>query len=149
MYLVISLAVKVQQHLCVSGEVVAVHCAFTEPRTTCLHHITLQKRTDAIVSSFFFFFFCLSSLHLPKPSLRHQEMMSYRQKRRLFLFNCCFCLLAVYFYRRHNKYCEAGSECNISTVLSFTPPMFLSAIVPFWGTHKFLPMIIHFFCLTS
>jgi len=62
-------------------------------------------------------------------------MRSHRLKRRLFLFNCCICLLAVYFYRRHNKYCEAGSECNISTVLSFTPPMFLSAIVPFWVVH--------------
>lgn len=69
-YLFISVAVKVQQCVCVcvSGEVVAVLCAFTEPRPSCLHHIMLQKRTDAIVSSFFFFF-RLSSLHLPKPSL--------------------------------------------------------------------------------
>lgn len=48
-YLYISIAVWMQQCLCVSGEVVAVLCAFTEPRPTCLPHITLQKRTDAIV----------------------------------------------------------------------------------------------------
>ncbi|XP_016314578.1 post-GPI attachment to proteins factor 2-like [Sinocyclocheilus anshuiensis] len=74
-------------------------CALTEPRPTCLPHITLQKRTDDI------------------------EMMSYRQKFRLFLFNGFFCLLAAYFYKRHNTYCETGiytlfALCEYLVVLS-------------------------------
>lgn len=39
-----------------------------------------------------------------------QEMTSYRWKVRLFLFNVSCCLAAAYFFRRHNKYCEAGGE---------------------------------------
>ncbi|KAF3705486.1 Post-GPI attachment to proteins factor 2 FGF receptor-activating protein 1 [Channa argus] len=37
-----------------------------------------------------------------------EEMTSYRWKMRLFLFNCSCCLVAYYFFRRHNKYCEPG-----------------------------------------
>uniref|UniRef100_A0A8C1IJC4 Acyltransferase PGAP2 n=1 Tax=Cyprinus carpio TaxID=7962 RepID=A0A8C1IJC4_CYPCA len=47
---------------------------------------------------------------IAKYSLSAEEMMSYRQKFRLFLFNGFFCLLAAYFYKRHNTYCEAGSS---------------------------------------
>uniref|UniRef100_A0A671N6K1 Acyltransferase PGAP2 n=1 Tax=Sinocyclocheilus anshuiensis TaxID=1608454 RepID=A0A671N6K1_9TELE len=51
------------------------------------------------------------------------EMMSYRQKFRLFLFNGFFCLLAAYFYKRHNTYCETGiytlfALCEYLVVLS-------------------------------
>ncbi|KAK2827975.1 hypothetical protein Q5P01_019009 [Channa striata] len=37
-----------------------------------------------------------------------EEMTSYRWKMRLFLFNSSCCLVAYYFFRRHNKYCEPG-----------------------------------------
>lgn len=42
-----------------------------------------------------------------------QEMTSYRCKVRLFLFNAILALAAFYFFRRHNKYCEPGSEFHI------------------------------------
>ncbi|TDH05378.1 hypothetical protein EPR50_G00142980 [Perca flavescens] len=37
-----------------------------------------------------------------------KEKTSYRWKLRLCLFNVSCCLAAAYFFRRHNKYCEAG-----------------------------------------
>ncbi|XP_039882977.1 post-GPI attachment to proteins factor 2-like [Simochromis diagramma] len=37
-----------------------------------------------------------------------EEVTSYRWKLRLFLFNISCCVIAAYFFRRHNKYCEAG-----------------------------------------
>lgn len=37
-----------------------------------------------------------------------EEVTSYRWKLRLFLFNISCCAVAAYFFRRHNKYCEAG-----------------------------------------
>ncbi|XP_066501795.1 post-GPI attachment to proteins factor 2 [Hoplias malabaricus] len=43
--------------------------------------------------------------HFIAESLK-QEMTSYRYKIRLFLLNFCSCLVAGYFYWRHNKYCE-------------------------------------------
>ncbi|KAI7796375.1 putative post-GPI attachment to proteins factor 2 [Triplophysa rosa] len=60
---------------------------------------------------------------IAKYSLSAEEMMSYRHKFRLFLFNGCFCLLAFYFFRRHNTYCEAGiytlfAFCEYLVVLS-------------------------------
>ncbi len=39
-------------------------------------------------------------------------MTSYRWKARLFLFNVSCCVAAAYFFRRHNKFCEAGGECQ-------------------------------------
>lgn len=39
-----------------------------------------------------------------------QEITSQRWKLRLFLFNVGCCLAAAYFFRRHNKFCEAGGE---------------------------------------
>lgn len=42
----------------------------------------------------------------------HQEILSQRWKLRLFLFNISCCLAAAYFFRRHNKFCEPGSECS-------------------------------------
>ncbi|XP_034033475.1 post-GPI attachment to proteins factor 2 [Thalassophryne amazonica] len=41
-------------------------------------------------------------------SLNPEEVVSYRWKLRLFLFNVSCCLAASYFFRRHNKYCEPG-----------------------------------------
>ncbi|XP_031698545.1 post-GPI attachment to proteins factor 2-like [Anarrhichthys ocellatus] len=37
-----------------------------------------------------------------------QEVKSFRWKLRLFLFNVGCCLAAVYFFTRHNKFCETG-----------------------------------------
>ncbi|XP_029375877.1 acyltransferase PGAP2 [Echeneis naucrates] len=37
-----------------------------------------------------------------------EEVMSYRRKVQLFLFNAICCLAALYFFRRHNNYCETG-----------------------------------------
>ncbi|RXN07280.1 post-GPI attachment to s factor 2-like isoform X1 [Labeo rohita] len=60
---------------------------------------------------------------IAKYSLSEEEMMSSRLKSRLFLFNLFFCLLAAYFYRRHNTYCETGiytlfALCEYLVVLS-------------------------------
>lgn len=58
-----------------------------------------------------------------KYSISSEEMMSYWFKLRLFLFNGGFCVLAFYFYRRHNTYCEEGiytcfAVCEYLVVLS-------------------------------
>ncbi|KAM3601656.1 uncharacterized protein V6R79_016349 [Siganus canaliculatus] len=37
-----------------------------------------------------------------------EEVTSYHYKVRLFLFNVTCCLVAAYFFRRHNNHCEAG-----------------------------------------
>ncbi|XP_029029108.1 post-GPI attachment to proteins factor 2 [Betta splendens] len=37
-----------------------------------------------------------------------EEVTSCGWKMRLFIFNCICCLVAYYFFRRHNKYCEPG-----------------------------------------
>lgn len=37
-----------------------------------------------------------------------EEVTSYHWKLRLFLLNISCCAVAAYFFRRHNKYCEAG-----------------------------------------
>ncbi|XP_051960714.1 post-GPI attachment to proteins factor 2-like [Xyrauchen texanus] len=60
---------------------------------------------------------------IERHSLSAEDMMSYRHKRRLFIFNVFFCLLALYFYRRHNSYCEPGiytffAVCEYLVVLS-------------------------------
>ncbi|KAL1252771.1 hypothetical protein QQF64_017464 [Cirrhinus molitorella] len=60
---------------------------------------------------------------ISKYSPNAEEMKSYRLKSRLFLFNLFFCLLAAYFYRRHNTYCETGiytsfALCEYLVVLS-------------------------------
>lgn len=52
-----------------------------------------------------------------------QEITSFVWKVRLFLFNGICCLIAYYFFRRHNKYCEPFSKCrrpapDISKLLS-------------------------------
>lgn len=46
----------------------------------------------------------------PTFSSPSQEITSQRWKLRLFLFNVSCCLAAAYFFRRHNKFCEAGGE---------------------------------------
>lgn len=43
-----------------------------------------------------------------KMDMSPEEVRSYRWKLRLFLFNVSCCLAAAYFFRRHNKLCEAG-----------------------------------------
>lgn len=45
-----------------------------------------------------------------KMSCLLQEITSQCWKLRLFLFNIGCCLAAAYFFRRHNKFCEAGGE---------------------------------------
>ncbi|XP_057676761.1 post-GPI attachment to proteins factor 2 isoform X2 [Corythoichthys intestinalis] len=40
--------------------------------------------------------------------VKKEELMSFRWKLRLLLFNLSCCLAAAYFFRRHNKHCEAG-----------------------------------------
>ncbi|XP_075909572.1 acyltransferase PGAP2 isoform X2 [Petromyzon marinus] len=52
-----------------------------------------------------------------------EERRSYLWKRRLAATNLLFCLLAVYFYMRHNRYCEPGvytlfALCEYAVVLS-------------------------------
>uniref|UniRef100_A0A4W5PZZ8 Acyltransferase PGAP2 n=1 Tax=Hucho hucho TaxID=62062 RepID=A0A4W5PZZ8_9TELE len=60
---------------------------------------------------------------IQKFSLNPEEFTSFRWKVRFFLFNVIFCLVATYFYRRHNKYCEPGiytlfALCEYLVVLS-------------------------------
>uniref|UniRef100_A0AAY5KW31 Acyltransferase PGAP2 n=1 Tax=Esox lucius TaxID=8010 RepID=A0AAY5KW31_ESOLU len=45
---------------------------------------------------------------IKKFSLNPEELVSFRWKVRLFVFNVSCCLIAAYFFRRHNKYCEPG-----------------------------------------
>lgn len=45
---------------------------------------------------------------IQRHSLHSEEVMSYRWKLRLFLFNISCCGAAAYFFRRHNKFCEHG-----------------------------------------
>lgn len=47
-----------------------------------------------------------------------QEITSQRWKLRIFLFNVSCCLAAAYFFRRHNKFCEAGGEHDEPKVIS-------------------------------
>lgn len=54
----------------------------------------------------------------------YQEIVSQCWKLRLFLFNVSCCLAAAYFFRRHNKFCEPGSECSS---VSFSPMMFCNS----------------------
>lgn len=60
---------------------------------------------------------------IKKYCVNPEERTSYRWKVRLFLFNVSCCLAAVYFFRRHNKYCEPGiytlfALCEYLVVLS-------------------------------
>lgn len=73
-----------------------------------------------------------------------QEVTSYRWKVRLFLFNISCCLAAAYFFRRHNKHCEAGGECPspeslivhrmilLRCSLPVPPPSSLHPVRPLW-----------------
>ncbi|XP_077448129.1 acyltransferase PGAP2 [Stigmatopora argus] len=40
--------------------------------------------------------------------VKREELISYRLKVRLLLFNLSCCAAAAYFFRRHNRHCEAG-----------------------------------------
>ncbi|KAJ7996241.1 hypothetical protein DPEC_G00235060 [Dallia pectoralis] len=60
---------------------------------------------------------------IKKFSLNPEELVSFRWKLRLFVFNVSCCLVAAYFFRRHNKYCEPGvytmfALCEYLVVLS-------------------------------
>ncbi|XP_010865046.1 post-GPI attachment to proteins factor 2 isoform X2 [Esox lucius] len=60
---------------------------------------------------------------IKKFSLNPEELVSFRWKVRLFVFNVSCCLIAAYFFRRHNKYCEPGiytmfALCEYLVVLS-------------------------------
>lgn len=50
--------------------------------------------------------------------LTASERKSIMYKKRLFIANLCSILLAVYFFIRHNSYCEPGG--NLSTYESLT-----------------------------
>lgn len=45
---------------------------------------------------------------IKRHNVNPEERTSYRWKLRLFLFNISCCAAAAYFFRRHNKFCEAG-----------------------------------------
>ena len=63
-------------------------------------------------------------------------MTSYRWKVRLFLFNVSCCLAAAYFFRRHNKYCEAGGECRVHISGSHhDSPLYSLPVSPSFSLH--------------
>ncbi|XP_051537718.1 post-GPI attachment to proteins factor 2 [Myxocyprinus asiaticus] len=97
-----------------------------------LTHVS-STETYSVHKSGFIIFIGSSLLHMlctcrlwaviERLSLSAEEMISYHHKCRLFLFNVCLCLLALYFFSRHNKYCEPGiytlfAVCEYLVVLS-------------------------------
>ncbi|KAL7853811.1 hypothetical protein AOLI_G00206550 [Acnodon oligacanthus] len=93
-------------------------CALSENAGLLLLTYVCSTETYSLHKNGFIMFIGSSLLHMmctcrlwqviTKYTVSAEEMTSYRYKVRLFLFNIGLCLLAGYFFRRHNKYCEPG-----------------------------------------
>uniref|UniRef100_W5KEV0 Acyltransferase PGAP2 n=1 Tax=Astyanax mexicanus TaxID=7994 RepID=W5KEV0_ASTMX len=108
-------------------------CALSENVGLLLLTYVCSTETYSLHKNGFIVFIASSLLHMlctcrlwqmiTKYSVSAEEMTSCRYKIRLFLFNISLCLLAGYFFRRHNKYCEPGiytlfALCEYLVVLS-------------------------------
>ncbi|XP_058483597.1 post-GPI attachment to proteins factor 2 isoform X1 [Solea solea] len=96
----------------------ALLCSLAENTGLLLLTYVSSTETYSLHKNGFMVFVVSSLLHMlitcwlwqviRRYSMNPEEVTSYRWKVRLFLFNVGCCLAAAYFFRRHNKYCEAG-----------------------------------------
>ncbi|XP_069001826.1 post-GPI attachment to proteins factor 2 [Embiotoca jacksoni] len=96
----------------------ALLCSLAENTGLLLLTYVLSTETYSVHKNGFIVFIGSSLLHMlitcrlwyviRKHYVNPEEVTSFRWKVRLFLFNVSCCLAAAYFFRRHNKYCEAG-----------------------------------------
>ncbi|KAM6984334.1 post-GPI attachment to proteins factor 2 [Tautogolabrus adspersus] len=96
----------------------ALLCSLAENTGLLLLTYVSSTETYSVHKNAFIVFISSSLLHmlitcrLWQVIRRHyvnpEEVTSYRWKLRLFLFNISCCVAAAYFFRRHNKFCEAG-----------------------------------------
>lgn len=96
----------------------ALICNLTENTGLLLLTYVSSTETYSVHKNGFIVFIASSLLHMlitcrlwyviKRHYVNPEEISSYRWKLRLFLFNVSCCLAAAYFFRRHNKFCEAG-----------------------------------------
>ncbi|XP_023123337.2 post-GPI attachment to proteins factor 2 isoform X1 [Amphiprion ocellaris] len=96
----------------------ALLCSLAENSGLLLLTYVASTETYSVHKNCFIVFIASSLLHMlvtcrlwhviRKHYVNPEEITSYRWKLRLFVFNVSCCLIAAYFFRRHNKYCEAG-----------------------------------------
>ncbi|XP_060792222.1 post-GPI attachment to proteins factor 2 [Neoarius graeffei] len=113
--------------------VVTLLCGVSENAGLLILTYVCSTETYNLHKNGFITFIASSILHMlctcrlwyviKKSPLSSEEMTSYRCKVRLFLFNAIVALVAFYFFRRHNKYCEPGiytlfALCEYLIVLS-------------------------------
>ncbi|XP_023123338.2 post-GPI attachment to proteins factor 2 isoform X2 [Amphiprion ocellaris] len=97
----------------------ALLCSLAENSGLLLLTYVASTETYSVHKNCFIVFIASSLLHMlvtcrlwhviRKHYVNPEEITSYRWKLRLFVFNVSCCLIAAYFFRRHNKYCEAGA----------------------------------------
>ncbi|XP_022070695.1 post-GPI attachment to proteins factor 2 [Acanthochromis polyacanthus] len=96
----------------------ALLCSLAENTGLLLLTYVASTETYSVHKYGFIVFIVSSLLHMlitcrlwhviRKHYVNPEEITSYRWKSRLFVFNVSCCLVAAYFFRRHNKYCETG-----------------------------------------
>ncbi|TKS83384.1 Post-GPI attachment to proteins factor 2 FGF receptor-activating protein 1 [Collichthys lucidus] len=96
----------------------ALLCSLAENTGLLLLTYVASTETYNVHKNGFIVFIASSLLHMlitcrlwyviRKHYVNPEEITSYRWKVRLFVFNVGCCLAAAYFFRRHNKFCEAG-----------------------------------------
>ncbi|KAL6098231.1 pgap2 [Pungitius sinensis] len=96
----------------------ALFCSLAENTGLMLLTYVASTESYSVHQNAFIVFIVCSLLHmlvtcrLWQVIRRHyvnpEEIASFRWKLRLFLFNVSCCLIAGYFFRRHNEYCEPG-----------------------------------------
>ncbi|KAE8287801.1 Post-GPI attachment to proteins factor 2 FGF receptor-activating protein 1 [Larimichthys crocea] len=96
----------------------ALLCSLAENTGLLLLTYVASTETYNVHKNGFIVFIASSLLHMlitcrlwyviRKHYVNPEEITSYRWKVRLFMFNVGCCLAAAYFFRRHNKFCEAG-----------------------------------------
>ncbi|KAG7282706.1 hypothetical protein CRUP_017632 [Coryphaenoides rupestris] len=119
------------QELLLSG--VVLLCSLAENTGLLLLTYVASTESYSVHKNGFIVFIASSQLHMlftcrlwhviKRHCLHPEELTSYRWKIRLFMFNISCCLAAVYFFRRHNEYCEEGiytlfALCEYMVVLS-------------------------------
>ncbi|XP_018586126.1 post-GPI attachment to proteins factor 2 [Scleropages formosus] len=112
---------------------VALACTLAENLGLLLLTYVSSTETYHLHKSGFIMFVSCSLAHMlitcwlwrviTRYSLIPEETTSSRMKNRLFILNVVFCLLSLYFFKRHNMYCEPGvytffALCEYLMVLS-------------------------------